>query len=164
MQLTKQELRQQLKSSRLKISEAERHLKSQAIVSRLYDVIDWSKVNYLHLFEPIQELGEVDISEFQTDVQVYTTRKVASDWKIVSNNSDNEVPNKFDVIIIPMLGFDDNLHRIGYGGGYYDKFLANQPQAKKIGVCFEIGHLVEFPVEEHDIPMDIIVTEDKVRH
>jgi len=61
-----------------------------------------------------------------------------------------------------MLGFDKTLNRIGYGGGYYDKFLANQPDAQKIGVCFEQGKVEHIPAEPHDIPLDIIITEEKV--
>jgi 5-formyltetrahydrofolate cyclo-ligase len=65
----------------------------------------------------------------------------------------------FDVIIVPMLGFDTSLQRIGWGGGYYDKFLATQPKAKKIGVCYSIGEVERIPAEPHDIPLDMIMTE-----
>jgi 5-formyltetrahydrofolate cyclo-ligase len=65
----------------------------------------------------------------------------------------------FDVIIVPMLGFDASLQRIGWGGGYYDKFLAAQPQAIKIGVCYSIGEVEHIPAEPHDVPLDMIVTE-----
>ena len=62
-----------------------------------------------------------------------------------------------------MLGFNSKaLHRIGYGGGYYDKFLATQPQAQKIGVCFEQGKLAQIPAELHDIPLDVIITENHI--
>lgn len=69
-------------------------------------------------------------------------------------------PAEFDLILVPMLGFDDQLQRIGYGGGYYDKFLATQPHASKIGVCFELGRLDQpIPAEPHDIPLERVVTE-----
>ena len=62
-----------------------------------------------------------------------------------------------------MLGFDPKtLHRIGYGGGYYDQFLATQPQAQKIGVCFDHGKTENIPTEPHDIPLDVIVTEENI--
>jgi 5-formyltetrahydrofolate cyclo-ligase len=58
-----------------------------------------------------------------------------------------------------MLGFDASLHRIGYGGGYYDRFLADQPKAKKIGVCYEVSKVGKIPAEPHDVPLDFIVSE-----
>jgi 5-formyltetrahydrofolate cyclo-ligase len=68
---------------------------------------------------------------------------------------------KFDIIIVPMLGFDEQLNRLGYGGGFYDRFLANQLQARKIGVCFDACLVNKVPFEPHDITMDLIVTETK---
>jgi 5-formyltetrahydrofolate cyclo-ligase len=61
-----------------------------------------------------------------------------------------------------MLAFDTSLQRIGYGGGYYDRFLATQPQARKVGVCFELGKVQYVRSEPHDIPLDSIVTERRV--
>lgn len=158
MKPTKPELRQSLKQVRLQMPAKEHQLLSQAIANRLKQAIDWSKVSTLHCFEPITSLNEVDISGFVTtlrseypNLKVYTPKRINNVWQI----PDHEV----DVIIVPMLGFDENLHRLGYGGGYYDRFLATQPQAQKIGVCFEAGKLNQIPVEPHDIPLDIIVTE-----
>jgi 5,10-methenyltetrahydrofolate synthetase len=64
---------------------------------------------------------------------------------------------------VPLLGFDTKtLHRIGYGGGYYDRFLATQSQSLKIGICFEQGKLAELPADRHDIPLDTVITETAV--
>jgi 5-formyltetrahydrofolate cyclo-ligase len=60
-----------------------------------------------------------------------------------------------------MIGFDNRLYRLGYGGGYYDALLAEQPTARMIGVCFDFGHLVRLPNDDHDIPMDIVITEQQ---
>ncbi len=61
--------------------------------------------------------------------------------------------------IIPMLGFDKKGGRIGYGAGYYDRFLSRYPHIKKIGIAFSVQEVPEIPSHEHDIRMDIIVTE-----
>ena len=62
-----------------------------------------------------------------------------------------------------MLGFDKTGHRLGYGGGFYDKFLASQKKALIIGLCYEFGHIkTDIPHEPHDIPLQQIVTEKKV--
>ena len=66
---------------------------------------------------------------------------------------------KIDLILVPGVVFDQHRHRIGRGGGYYDKFLAHQHHAKKIGVCYA------FQLKKHDIPhwlhdqkMDRVIT------
>ena len=161
MHSTKSELRKDLKAKRLSLSYQDRRQKSAAINQQMLRVIDWSENKTIHCFEPIEELGEVNISDFPNGVQLFTSRKINNEWKIVSAEGSLLVPEQFDVIIVPMLGFDNRLHRIGYGGGYYDKFLATQPNAQKIGVCFEIGHIENVPVEPHDIALNFIVTEDK---
>jgi 5-formyltetrahydrofolate cyclo-ligase len=61
------------------------------------------------------------------------------------------------VFCVPMLGFDSDLNRIGYGGGYYDRTLT--AAHIKVGIAFEYMRLQEIPVEATDIRMDYIVTE-----
>ncbi|MGB0390868.1 MAG: 5-formyltetrahydrofolate cyclo-ligase [Salibacteraceae bacterium] len=63
---------------------------------------------------------------------------------------------KIDLFLIPGVGFDSNFNRLGYGGGYYDKLLSENPNAKKWAVCFPIQFIDEVPVEPHDIKMDRI--------
>lgn len=162
MNLTKPELRNLLKTKRLALSLDERASKSDLIVSNLKNAIDWSDLKTIHIFEPIRDLGEVDVSKFGCSGDLFTSRKIDNTWQIVSLDGNGPVPNQFDAVIVPMLGFDSSLHRLGYGGGYYDKFLATQPQAKKIGVCFEVGHVASLPVEPHDISLDLILTEAKI--
>ena len=70
---------------------------------------------------------------------------------------------KIDLIIVPGLAFDEKLNRLGRGGGYYDKFLAQKGcTAKKCGVAYEMQIVDKLPVKEHDQKMDIIITEDRV--
>jgi 5-formyltetrahydrofolate cyclo-ligase len=69
--------------------------------------------------------------------------------------------HKFDVIVVPMLGYNKQGYRIGYGGGHYDRFLASQSQALTVGLGYS-ENLVTFEPEVHDIPLDIIVTDQKI--
>jgi 5-formyltetrahydrofolate cyclo-ligase len=69
------------------------------------------------------------------------------------------------VIIVPGLAFDKDLHRLGYGKGYYDRFLAKLKKTAKtfcIGLCYEAMLVEELPKHEHDQQMDAVVTETKV--
>jgi len=166
MPLTKTDLRAQLKVARLEMLDEEHRLASQAIVKRLKTAADWSKVGSIHYFEPIQQLAEVDISEFTRylednypDIHLGTSRLIEDEWEIVGVHG-GKPPEQFDVVIVPMLGFNPKtLHRIGYGGGYYDKFLAMQKKTRKIGICFEQGRLENIPAESHDLSLDQIITE-----
>ena len=67
-----------------------------------------------------------------------------------------------DTIILPMHGFDRTGRRIGYGAGYYDRFLAKHPNLRKIGIAFACQEYENLPVDENDIPMDYIITEEGI--
>ena len=65
------------------------------------------------------------------------------------------------ICIVPALVFSKDGHRLGYGKGYYDKFL-NSFIGKTIGLSYSALLLENLPNEEHDIPLDIIITESEV--
>lgn len=67
-----------------------------------------------------------------------------------------------EVAIIPGAVFDRCGHRLGYGGGYYDRFLAASPRAVRIGLAFSSQITDHIPVQPHDIPMDILITEQEI--
>lgn len=67
-----------------------------------------------------------------------------------------------DLVLVPGIVFDREGHRIGYGFGYYDKFLAKVPKAVKIGLAFDFQVVDKIPKETHDVPVDLIVTEEGV--
>ena len=67
-----------------------------------------------------------------------------------------------DTIILPMLGFDRNGRRIGYGAGYYDRFLSQNRKLHKIGIAFACQEFENLPVDENDIRMDYIITEEGI--
>ena len=63
-----------------------------------------------------------------------------------------------DLIIVPLVGFNDQNFRLGYGGGYYDRYLA-QYSGKKIGIAFQLQRTEELIPETFDVPLDMIITE-----
>jgi len=66
------------------------------------------------------------------------------------------------LVLVPGITFDKEGHRIGYGFGYYDKFLHKVPKAVKIGLAFDFQVIDKIPREQHDVPVDFIVTEKGV--
>jgi|GEM_PF-209596 len=69
--------------------------------------------------------------------------------------------NETDVALVPGIAFDVAGHRIGYGGGYYDRFLASF-RGKKVALAYELQVYESIPAEPHDLPVELIVTEDRI--
>ena len=61
------------------------------------------------------------------------------------------------LVLMPGLAFDPLGHRIGYGGGFYDKFLAAEPNHPTLALCYDFQMLPELHTEEHDIPVDTVL-------
>ena len=70
--------------------------------------------------------------------------------------------NSIDTIIVPGLAFDKNGFRLGYGGGYYDRYLSEHPQCRTMAVCHDLQIVDDLPAEEHDIRPDAIVSEEQI--
>lgn len=68
-----------------------------------------------------------------------------------------------EALLVPLVGFDGQRYRLGYGGGYYDRTLASlRRKPIAIGIGFELGRLETIHPQPHDIPMDAIVTEARL--
>ena len=61
------------------------------------------------------------------------------------------------LVLMPGLAFDKEGHRIGYGGGFYDKFLENEPNHPTVALCYEFQMLPHLETEDHDIPVDCVI-------
>lgn len=85
-------------------------------------------------------------------------------WDIPEPVDTPEIDTKtIDLILVPMAVTDINCNRIGYGKGYYDRFL-RETAAVKAGLIFESQiHTQLLPVEEHDIPMDFVISESGMK-
>ena len=71
---------------------------------------------------------------------------------------ENDYEGKIDLIIVPGICFDKANNRLGFGKGYYDKYLANK-NIKKFGICFKEQLLDDIPTDNNDIKMDLIITD-----
>ena len=66
------------------------------------------------------------------------------------------------LMIMPGVAFDRENHRVGYGGGFYDRYLEKHPKLKRVAVAFEFQMMPEVPTEPTDICPHIVVTEESV--
>lgn len=67
-----------------------------------------------------------------------------------------------DVLLVPLLAFDRTLHRLGYGGGYYDRTLAGLPQAYRLGCAYAVQEVDEVPAGPSDVRLHAVATEQGV--
>lgn len=164
---TKSELRKQMLTKRKSLDYVDASQRSDRLCKDLEVFIREGYI--IHCFLPLINDNEPDLRSFiesaiEAGSQVFTTDPEIRDVKYPESElamnllkqyqlADN---TKFDLIIAPMLGFR-GLHRLGFGGGFYDQFLVNQPQAKKIGVCFREFEIANLPIESHDQPLDKII-------
>lgn len=61
------------------------------------------------------------------------------------------------LVLMPGLAFDRTGNRMGYGGGFYDKFLADEPDHPTVALCYEFQLLPSVPREEYDVPVDVVL-------
>ena len=70
-----------------------------------------------------------------------------------------------DILLIPLVGYDNNLNRLGYGGGFYDRYIQKIEKIKKvikIGLAFSYQKLKSVPTNQHDKKLDFIITEKEI--
>jgi 5-formyltetrahydrofolate cyclo-ligase len=83
-------------------------------------------------------------------------------YGIFENSMSTTIIDKIDLLIIPGIVFDLKGNRIGYGKGYYDRFLSLGKSKSIMGLSYESQIINEIPNNEHDIPVDIIITEKRI--
>ena len=70
-----------------------------------------------------------------------------------------------DILLVPLVAYDNNLNRLGYGGGYYDRYIEKLEKFKKvikIGLAFSFQKISSIPINQHDKRLDFIITEKEV--
>lgn len=88
------------------------------------------------------------------------TRMVKNRFGILEPHSDSLISEP-EIVIIPLLGFNAWRFRLGYGGGYYDRTLENS-KALKVGIAYAGQEVEENFQEDHDVQMDMVITEKKI--
>lgn len=187
--MTKSELRQIYLEKQTSLSAADRAGRSSRIANRFFENFDLSDIKILHVFLAIEENGEVetaivcrrlwrdfpDVSTVAPRVNFQTmqleTLSLTSNTKLVKNRWNISEPigcepienAKIDAVLTPLLCFDRRGFRVGYGKGFYDKFLS-ECRAD----CLKIGLSHFAPTEEisdarsFDVKLDFCITPEKV--
>ena len=183
MKEAKSNIREHLKAVRMALSPMERRVKSDAILDFLVPMLEHSQTVMVYAskepevdtFPLIRHLlgkeKRVVVPIIQREdrslrLSYITTPDVLRPSTFnVPEPIGHEIsadPGCIDVAIIPLIGFDRKGNRVGYGAGYYDRFLESNHQMIKIGVAFACQEIDAVPQETLDIRMDYIVTENGV--
>ena len=184
--MKKSEIRSKYKALRKQLSKNEIEEMSLSIANKLITLPCWEK-NYFHIYLPITEHNEVN-TEFilhllsgkdkeiiisKTDFNTRNmTHFLLTDNTTIKKNEYNipepvdgiEIPSKkIEVVFIPLLAFDKSGHRVGYGKGFYDKFLAEcTTETIKIGLSFFEPEELITDIFKGDIKLDYCVTPDRI--
>lgn len=119
---------------------------------RLSELHEAGKLRNILSYHAVPQWGEVDLSPLEREFKDVR-------FNYVPANPQAPFPTTtYDAVLVPLYGFNSEGYRLGRGSGWYDRFLATQPQAVKVGVGFEISR-VHFIADPYDIPMDIVITE-----
>ncbi|MGB7068724.1 MAG: 5-formyltetrahydrofolate cyclo-ligase [Pyrinomonadaceae bacterium] len=187
--MTKSDLRNVVLAKQRSLSAAERFSKSQAIADRFFETIDLDAIKLLHCFIPIDRFNEVDtllifhriwkdfpliqtvVPCIQFDTGSMENVRFSSKTDLVENKWGIREPDitepvasdKIDLVLVPLLCFDSDGHRVGYGKGFYDRFLIRcRPDCLKIGLSyFQPVERIE-DAGEHDMKLNLCVTPERI--
>lgn len=186
--MNKSELRKLYLEKRLAFSPSEIAVASSRIAERFFNETDLAKIEKLHTYIRIARLNEIDTSSIyyriwyeHRSISTYAPRAdhltgemenmaFGPDTELIENKwgireplgTETAGPSEIDLVIVPLLCFDESGHRVGYGKGFYDRFLALCRHD-----CINVG-LSLFPpvsgiadVYENDIPLDYCITPER---
>ncbi len=183
----KARLRDQMKKKRDSISAASREIKSRSIASEVRKLGVYTKARTIMLYMNIgsevatKEMIEMALKDGKKVLIPFLgkTKKNIRAAKIVSLEKGlvkgafgimepeprlcRAVPEEnVDMVVVPAVAYDLSCRRIGYGGGYYDRWLKKVPEKARVGVAYDTQVVKEIPDCRGDVKLNMIVTETRV--
>lgn len=183
--MTKQELRKKYKVLRKNLTSVEVEEKSLAIANQLLSLNIWN-YSYYHVFLPIASQNEVNTefllhilqgkdkyiviskSNFKDGTLSHflltdQTKLVVNEWGIPEPQDGIPIPEaSIEVVFVPLLAYDKKGARVGYGKGFYDRFLSESKPKKIIGLSFFEPEEDLIETDAHDIALDMCVHSEGV--
>ncbi len=180
----KQKVRKTIKTSLEQLSEEKRVEYTNQISAQLFELIEWKQAKVigitiaippeiptLHMIEQAWREGkEVVVPKCNPENKTMQFKKITTFEQLESVYSGLLEPvestleinaDEIDLLIVPGLAFTKEGYRLGFGGGYYDRFLSKY-NGPTIALAYECQLIDELPIELHDIPVQLVVTNHKV--
>ena len=180
----KKKVRKEIKTSLEQLTDEQRVDYTKQISRQLFNLSEWKKakiigitisippeVPTLHIIEQAWREGkEVAIPKCNPENKTMQFKKITSFEQLESVYSGllepvehtlKVMPDEINLLIVPGLAFTRDGYRLGFGGGYYDRFLSGY-NGSTVSLAFECQLMDKVPTELHDIPVHQVVTMDKV--
>jgi 5-formyltetrahydrofolate cyclo-ligase len=187
--MTKSELRKIYLAKQKSLSDAERNEKSRRLAAVFYENFNLENIRFLHVFIGIEKNREVETSfvykrlwrdllqitavaariDFQT--MALENRRFTAETKLVRNRWEIDEPadgelietDEIDAVLVPLLCFDERGYRVGYGKGFYDKFLGEcRTDCLKIGLSYFAPVAEICDAREYDVKLDCCITPEEI--
>lgn len=186
--MSKQTLRKQALQERKLLGSTDYTSRCNAVTCQAIDLVRDSSATTVHIFLPIKKNKEVDtwpIYHWLTDSAIHTPvvskthfkenklthhpmtgadKLTESRYGIPEPEHQNTIEiEKLDLVFVPLLAFDNSGNRIGYGAGFYDRFLANcRKDTLKVGLAISNPLAETIETNEFDVPLDLCITHEQV--
>ncbi|AME10047.1 5-formyltetrahydrofolate cyclo-ligase [Gemella sp. oral taxon 928] len=178
----KEKTRKKFISERDNLAESYRKLASEKIFKQIEKLKEFKNLNKIFIYVSFgsEVATEQFIKKYLNEKKIFVPKISGEEMLIIPlhkweelrkkgafgilepTNTDNYV-GEMDIAIVPSVVYDKKGYRIGYGKGYYDKYLSKTAPKLMIGVSYEKILQENLPIESHDIAVDFVITEKKVR-
>ncbi len=175
--MNKQELRRTIRERKRAMTEEEIVERSNALAEKFYNTPAYQAASTIYGYLPYnQEVRTVPMLQRALDEgkRVAVPKVYGEEMRFIYLEDLTQVSkgyagipepiadapvadDKRALVLMPGLAFDPQGHRIGYGGGFYDKFLAKEPHHPTLALCYEFQMQAHLDTEEFDIPVDTVL-------
>lgn len=180
----KSELRARLLKLRKSINEEDWQIRSETIINELKKIPEFITSDVIHCFVSMNDRKEINTHSLLDDL-ISSEKKVIvpvtdfekgelkhselrsfkdlreNKWGVMEPVEIHPQTQQTDLILVPLLAADKDFNRLGYGKGFYDRFLKKE-NAVKVGLLFDDFLLDQIPVENFDEKLDILITEKMI--
>lgn len=179
--MDKKQIRDEVRRKRVALSPEEWKMKSHQVCERIWNLRAYQRADVIYAY--LAKQGEVLLDEVIEDAwrqgkRVAVPRVVGTDMcfcEIVNLEDVREsrmgirepvsgrcVHGKAPLLLMPAVALDTQLHRVGYGGGYYDRYLEQNPMPMKVAAAFDFQVYPKVPTETFDVMVDAVITETRI--
>lgn len=157
LQQQKAALRAEMMKQVRQMTAEDRESFSDEICERVLEMAEWAQAQTAVLFIPLPSEPMITPLKLDCDARRVSCVNIPQSPK---QGLELHLPENIDLVLVPGLAFSQDRHRLGRGGGYFDRLLGGQAaHAFKLGVCFSFQIVDSVPGESHDVIMDAVVTE-----
>jgi len=159
LQQQKAALRAEMMKQVRQMTAEDRESFSEEICERVLEMAQWAEAQTAVLFIPLPSEPVITPLKLDCDARKVSTISIPQspkpEWEL-------HLPETIDLVLVPGLAFSRDRHRLGRGGGFFDKLLGGRyAQAFKLGVCFSFQVVDQVPNEPHDVVMDAVITQSE---